>query len=68
LLFFVRKVLLDHTANLAVSIEVFADHPFLIKRTTDFLGGAAKCTIRCEAKTLAKALEGGGGIGHTIEH
>jgi len=47
LLFFVRKVLLDHTANLAVSIEVFADHPFLIKRTTDFLGGAAKCTIRC---------------------
>ena len=64
----VRKVLLNHTANLAIGIEVLADHPSLIKRTANLLGSAAKCTIRCKGKDVNMTLSEIGRIGHTIEH
>lgn len=46
-LLFVCQILLHHSTNLSIRIEVLANRSFLIKWTTDFLCSATNCSIGC---------------------
>lgn len=45
--FLIRQILLHHSTNLAVGVEVGANGTLLVKWSSDFLGGASDCTVGC---------------------
>lgn len=47
LLLLIRQILLHHSSNLSISVEVLTHCALLVERSADFLGCATDGSIRC---------------------
>ena len=52
LCFLIGKILLHHSTNLAIGVEMLAYSSPLVQRTAYFLSGAAQCAVRCVMSAL----------------
>ncbi len=67
LCFLIRQILLHHSTNLAVGVEVGANGTLLVKWSSDFLGGASDCTVGCVWMSACVRVQHAR-YSHTVEH